>query len=109
MPTREEVENIFPEMANRFRPEKAEGLNSVIQFNLSGDNGGLFWIKIADGSCTYGAGESESAAMTMKASADDFFSIVSGTINPMQAFMSGKLKVEGDMGLAMKMQSIFQL
>jgi putative sterol carrier protein len=36
----------------------------------------------------------------------DFLAIVNGKLNPQMAFMSGKLKVQGDMGLAMKLQQL---
>jgi putative sterol carrier protein len=107
MPTSQEVAGIFPAMASRFIPAKAEGVNAVIQFNLSGDNGGLFWLKIADGTCESGDGQAESPKMTLKAAADDWHAVSTGKMNAMQAFMSGKLKIEGDMGIAMKLQTMF--
>jgi putative sterol carrier protein len=107
MATKEEVNQIFPEMANRFNPAKAEGVNATIQFNLSGDNGGLYWVKIADGKAESGEGQAENPKMTLKAAADDWFAVATGKMNAMQAFMSGKIKIEGDMGMAMKLQSLF--
>lgn len=107
MATREEVAQIFPAMCQRFIPSKAEGLNATIQFNLSGDNGGLYWLKISNGSCEAGEGQAENPKMTLKAAAEDWHAVSTGKMNAMQAFMSGKLKIEGDMGLAMKMQTIF--
>lgn len=107
MATADEVGGIFPAMVERFIPEKATGVNAVILFDLSGDNGGQFWIKVADGSAETGVGEVANPAMTLKASADDWFAVTSGQLNPMQAFMTGKVKILGDMGLAMKMQTIF--
>jgi len=107
MATQEEVNNIFPTMVNNFRPEKAEGVNATIQFELSGDNGGLYWVKINDGEVTHGDGSVE-PDMTVKADADAFHDIATGKSNPMQAFMAGKIKVS-DMSLGMKMISMFGL
>ena len=107
MATAEEVKGIFPAMVERFIPEKANGLNATILFDLSGDNGGQFWIKVADGSAEAGEGNVSNPAMTVKATADDWFAVATGQVNAMQAFMTGKLKILGDMGLAMKMQTIF--
>ncbi|MCY3573566.1 MAG: SCP2 sterol-binding domain-containing protein [Chloroflexi bacterium] len=101
------VRATFAGMVERFAPEKAAGLSATIAFNLRGDNGGLFWIKIADGAAENGEGGVDSADMTVHASADDWFAVATGELNPMQAFMTGKLKIQGDMGLAMKMQSLF--
>ncbi len=101
------VRATFAGMVERFAPDKAGGLSANIAFNLSGDNGGLYWIKIADGAASTGEGSLASADMTVHASADDWFAVAIGDLNPMQAFMTGKLKVQGDMGLAMKMQTLF--
>ncbi len=108
MATSEQISQIFPTMVERFKADKAGDLNTVIQFDLSGDNGGTYWVKISDGTVTTGNGAAESSNMTVKATADDFHSLVTGQMNPMQAFMMGKLKVS-DMGLGMKMTQIFGL
>lgn len=107
MATSQEVAEIFTQMPMRLVPAKAEGVNATIQFNLSGDNGGLYWVKIADGKAEAGQGQAESPKMTLKAAADDWYAVSTGKMNPMQAFMSGKIKIEGDMGMAMKLQTMF--
>jgi len=107
MATSQEIAQIFPVMAERLIPSKAEGVNATIQFNLSGDNGGLYWLRIADGKCEAGQGQAENPKMTLKAAADDWFAVSTGKMNAMQAFMSGKIKIEGDMGMAMKLQTMF--
>ena len=106
MASREEVAGVFPEMVQRFDPKKAEGLNASIQFDLSGDNGGSYWLRIADGKMEAGEGKADDAKMTLKASADDFISMMTGKLNPMQAFMTGKIKIQGDTGLAMKLMPL---
>ena len=107
MATSAEIAQIFPTMAERFIPAKADGVNAVIQFDLSGDNGGLYWLRVTDGQCEAGEGQGDNPKMTLKASADDWFAVVTGATNAMQAFMSGKIKIQGDMGLAMKLQTMF--
>ena len=107
MATVDEVKSIFPAMVERFIPEKADGVNAIIAFDLSGENGGSFWIRVADGSAESGEGAQSDAAMTVKATADDWHAVATGQMNAMQAFMTGKLKIMGDMGLAMKMQTMF--
>jgi len=104
--SREEVAGVFPEMVQRFDPSKAEGLNATIQFDLSGDNGGAYWLRIADGKAVTGEGKADDARMTLKASADDFVNMMGGRLNPMQAFMTGKIKIQGDTGLAMKLMPL---
>jgi len=107
MATSEEIKSIFPEMVERLIPEKAEGVNVVIQFDLSGDNGGQYWVKIEDGNAESGEGTADNPSMTLNASADDWYAVSTGQMNAMQAFMSGKIKIQGDMGIAMKMQTMF--
>jgi putative sterol carrier protein len=107
MATTQEVAQIFPTMASRLIPDKAQGVSATIQFNLSGENGGMYWLKIEDSKCESGEGAAENPKMTLKAAADDWFAVSTGKMNPMQAFMSGKIKIEGDMGMAMKLQTMF--
>jgi putative sterol carrier protein len=108
MATKEEINNIFPEMIDNFRADKASGIDATIQFDLSGDNGGLYWVKISDQEATQGTGEVAEPDMTVRAAADDFYDIAQGDMQPMQAFMRGKIKVD-DMNLGMKMISMFGL
>lgn len=105
MATQEEISGIFPAMLENFQSDKAADANATIQFDLSGDNGGMYWLKVENGAATHGQGEVD-ADMTVKANADDFLGIAKGETNPMQAFMMGKIKVD-DMGLGMKMISWF--
>ena len=110
MAAAEDVKKIFPNMVERFRPEKAAGIDATILFDLSGDNGGLFWFKINGGTIEHGEGGLPSPAapaMTLKASADDWHAVATGQQNAMQAFMSGKIKIIGDMSLAVKLQTMF--
>jgi putative sterol carrier protein len=86
-------------------PAKIKGMNAVYQFDLSGDNGGVFHVKVADGATDLVEGASDSANITITMSADDFDSLLDGKLNATSAFMAGKLKVKGDMSLAMKLQS----
>jgi len=104
--TKEEVAKIFPAMAERLDPSKAQGINSTIQFDLSGDNGGMWWLKIADSGAEIGEGAADGAKMTLKASAEDFVSMMTGGLNPMNAFMMGRIKIVGDTGLALKLMPL---
>jgi putative sterol carrier protein len=106
MATREEVEAMFPHMQEKFDPAKAEGLDAVIQFELTGEGGGTYWLKIANGTLSYGDGADPTARMTVRGSTDDFVNLMNGKMQPMQAFMLGKIKVAGDTGLAMKLMPL---
>jgi putative sterol carrier protein len=105
MASQAEIDGIFPEMVKNFIPAKAEGVDTTIQFELSGDNGGTYWLKISPAGVEHGTGATD-AGMTVKANADDFFAIATGQMNPMQAFMMGKIKVSDTM-IGMKMIQMF--
>ena len=100
--------DIFAEMPNQLDANAAKGMNSTIQFNLSGDNGGQWYVTIKDGKAEVSKGTAPSANMTMSMAANDYVDMTTGKLNGQMAFMSGKLKISGDMGLAMKMQTLFR-
>ena len=108
MAVAEEVKAIFGAMPANLNADAAKGMNSVIQFNLSGDGGGNYHVVIKDGTCSVGEGAHASPNMTMTMAAQDYVDMISGKLNGQMAFMSGKLKIAGDMGLAMKMQTLFK-
>jgi putative sterol carrier protein len=103
----ESVQEFFDGLGGQFRADKAAGLNAVYQFDITGDGGGQWHADIADGACSVAAGQAQSPSITIVAADEDWLSIVNGALNPQMAFMTGKLKVKGDMGLAMRLQSIF--
>ena len=106
MPT---VKETFDAMAGRFRPDKAAGTNATIQYDVSGEDGGTWHAVIKDGACTVGAGPVPNANLTLQISAQDWLDMLSGKQSGQMLFMSGKLKVKGDMGLAMKLGSMFSM
>lgn len=105
MPT---VREIFGALRDRIaaNPAKIASLNAAYQFELSGDGGGTFHAVFQDGAADVGEGAVANPGCTVIMSAADFQDMVAGTINPTAAFMGGKLKLKGDMGLAMRLQSV---
>jgi len=87
-------------------PAKMKGVSAVYQFELSGDNGGLFHAAVDDGKATIVEEAHDSPNITITMAADDFDAMLDGKLNATSAFMAGKLKVKGDMSLAMKLQSL---
>ena len=88
------------------RPDISKAVNSVYEFNITGDNGGVWTVDLTREPGTVAAGSSGNAKCTVTCASADFMNIVSGKMNPQMAFMSGKLKIKGDMGLAMKLQKV---
>jgi putative sterol carrier protein len=106
MPT---VQETFDAMPGRFKADKAAGTNATIQYDISGEGGGTWNAVIKDGTCNVGKGAAESPNLTLQISAQDWLDMLSGKQSGQMLFMSGKLKVKGDMGLAMKLGSLFQM
>ncbi len=106
MPT---VAETFEQMPARFRPERAVGINAVVQYEITGEGGGTWHAIIRDGTCTVRPGPAESPNLTLTVPAPDWIDVSTGRQNPQMLFMSGKLKLKGDMGLAMKLGSMFAL
>jgi putative sterol carrier protein len=105
----ESVKDVF----ERHMPEKLKGkpdvvakINAIYQFNISGPNGGQWSVDCTQPGGAIAPGTAAGAKCTVAATDADFLAIVNGKLNPQMAFMSGKLKIQGDMGLAMKLQQI---
>ena len=103
------IKDVMTDMPSVFNAGAAKGLKAVYQFDLTGDNGGKYNLAIDDGKLTPGEGTHASPNITITMSANDYLDMVNGKLNPQMAFMSGKLKIAGDMGLAMKMQQLFPM
>lgn len=86
---------------------KLAGIDKVVMFDLAGEGGGQWTAKIADGKMEMVEGTGTPPNTTFKMKADVFLGIVNRKINPVAAFMQGKVRVEGDMSVAMRLQSLF--
>jgi putative sterol carrier protein len=101
------VKETFEAMAGRFRPDKATGTDATVQYEVSGEGGGTWHAVIKGGTCTVREGAVPGPTMTLQIAAQDWLDMISGKQSGQMLFMSGKLKVKGDMGLAMKLPSMF--
>ena len=101
------VQDIFDQMPHEFNPEKAEDFDATIQFDLAGENGGQWYVTVADGNAAVEEGNAEEPAATIRMSASDYVDMMTGKLDPMTAFMMGKVKVEGDLNTVMKFQTLF--
>ncbi len=103
------IGSLMDKLPDFFLPEKAQGVDAVIQFDLSGENGGEWYITIKEGTLKVDSGKAESPKLTITADAQDMFDIFTGKLNAMAAFSGGKLKLSGDLGLSMKLMNFFKL
>ncbi|HZT17626.1 MAG TPA: SCP2 sterol-binding domain-containing protein [Gaiellaceae bacterium] len=94
----------FESLPAKADPQRLAGMNNSFLFDIEGE--GQWLVKVVDGALTVTPGGGDADA-TISASGETFDKIVSGEQNPTVAYMTGKLKVKGDMGAAMKLQKLF--
>ena len=104
------ISQLMEKMPGAFLPEKAQGVNATIHFKFTGTEAGEWNAKIADGKVEVAKGAPSGAAtMTLTADSGDYVRLFTGELDAMQAFMQGKLKLGGDLNLAMKMMQMFKV
>ncbi len=103
------IAELMSKLPSAFLPEKAVGVDAILQFNFTGTDAGSWYATIRDGKCSLAQGSSSTARMTLTADSGDFVRIITGQLDGMQAFMQGKLKLAGDISLATKLLSMFKM
>ena len=98
------VKEFFDTLESRVDQSKTAGMNNSYLFDI--DGAGTWKVDVQDGSVKVTEG-TEDADVTITTSEETFEQIVSGEQNATSAYMTGKLKVKGDMGAAMKLQKLF--
>lgn len=106
--TDEVLARVFTGFEERFLADKASGVEAVIQFVVE-DEGEEhpYTVTIADGTCTTSAGRADSPRVTLTLGLLHFLKLVSGQANGPALFMSGKLKIAGDLMFAPRIMSYF--
>ena len=87
-------------------PARAAEVNAVYQFNITGDTGGTWTVDLKTEGGKVSEGEAAEPQCTIECKDSDFIAIVTGKMPGPQAFMMGKLKIKGDMSLAMKLGKV---
>jgi NAD(P)-dependent dehydrogenase (short-subunit alcohol dehydrogenase family)/putative sterol carrier protein len=103
------VAAIFEAMPNTFRADAAAGVDVVFQFNIAEEGGGDWQCLIKDSTCKVEAGIHEKPACTLKMAAADFLAMMDGSLPAMQAYTSGKLKIEGDIMKSQLLEKLFKI
>lgn len=101
------VKEVFEKVAERFNPDAAKGMDAVCQFNISGESGGSWYIVVKGGACRVHEGQAEHPNVTLTMPVETWLGMVNKKVSGMQAFMTGKLKVNGDIMLAQKIPDLF--
>jgi putative sterol carrier protein len=102
------VGGIFERMGEFFQAGAASGVDVVFQFSISGPGGGDWYVAVKDEKCRVEAGVHASPTTTLKMADADFLRLVGGQLPAMQAYTSGKLKIEGDLMKSQLVEKLFK-
>ncbi|MBF0396521.1 MAG: SDR family NAD(P)-dependent oxidoreductase [Desulfobacterales bacterium] len=103
------VKSVFENMPKAFNADSAKGVDVVFQYVISGTSGGEWHCIVKDGTCTVKTGVHDKPTTILKIGDANFLDMMNGKTTPMQAYTSGKLKIEGDIMKSQLIQKIFKI
>jgi putative sterol carrier protein/putative NADPH-quinone reductase len=105
--SRDTMRDLVAGMAMVFNPTEAGALEAVIQFRVSGEDPGDYYLDIAPGSCVAYEGKHSDPTLTINTPSDVWMAISHGEMSGATALMTGKYSVKGNMGLLMRFNKLF--
>lgn len=109
MSAMERIERVMDSLAGSFLPDKAAGVETVLQFRFTGRETRAWVVRIAGGRCVVEPGEAPEAALTLEAPAEVYETILDGKIIASMALSRGKIRLTGDLSLAPRVATWFKL
>ncbi len=104
------IQQVFDLLPHYFRPDKARGVKAVVQFHITGEGGGDWVVEVADGRLTVRTGVTTAPAdLTVTVRADHYWALLRGEMDPLAAYMRGRLRIQGDLQLAYRLQDLFRM
>ncbi len=100
-------QEVFDSMRGSFQPAKAKGVHARYQWDLSGPEGGQWWIDVEDGKYEMGKGKIDNPNVTFVAKDKVWVAVSNGQMGGTWAYLTGRLKIRGDQGLARKLGEMF--
>lgn len=101
------VKEFFRDLPAKLDAEAAEDVDAVYQFDLSGSEGGQYHLTIKDGACSVQEGVHPDPQVTLSMSGTDCLGILEGRLDGPSVALSGRLRVAGDLVLAIRLKSLF--
>lgn len=105
----EGIEAFFSALQDRIDLDKTVGINATIQFLISGEGGGAWRVSFVDGKPDVRPGTGEEGSLTVSAAARDMSDVLSGKLTPQAAFLTGRVKIQGDVTLAILLPTLLRL
>jgi putative sterol carrier protein len=103
------IQSLMESMQKAFIPEKSAGYDVTVQVELKGEGGGNWVVEISNQQCTVTEGVISNPTLKMSGSAQTVMDVFTGKQDGVRAYMQGKLRVSGDMSLAMRLTNFFKL
>jgi len=104
---KEGIAGVFQTLGGVINEEMVGKIKAVYAFDIKGNEAGKWYLDLKNGTGSCGAGEAPSSPdVTMSLKDTDFTKMFTGKLKPTTAFMTGKLKLQGDMGKAMKLEKL---
>ena len=100
-------QQVFDGMREIFKSDKAKAVHARYQWELSGPQGGEWWIDVNDGTFKMGKGKIGNPTVTFITSDKDWVAMSNGKLKGTWAYMTGRLKVRGPQSVARKLDEIF--
>lgn len=101
------IDEIMQRLPGAFDPARAQGVKATVLFDFTSDGGKQYVVRIADGTCSVTEETLANPDATLISSQATYVAVAEGRLNVATAFMTGKLKVKGNLQLLMRFQQIF--
>lgn len=104
------IEEIFQEIEKVLNenPKPIAGITAIYQYDLSGEDGGTYQLHLSEGKAKVEKETPAEADCTLQMSVNDFKEMLLGNLSGTAAFMSGKLKIKGNISQAMKLENLLR-
>jgi putative sterol carrier protein len=107
MPRYKSIDEVIASYPQRFRPEKAQGVDEQVQMILHGESGGQWVVHVHSQQVDIRKGVADDPTLTVEAPADVWLDVENGETNPMMALMTGKIKLKGSVPFATRFMAMF--
>ena len=103
------IQSVMNQMQGAFLAENAKGINADVQFDITGENGGKWVLSIENQQCRINQGTTPTPKLTFISDEQTFLAIFTGKLDGVKAYMQGRVRMVGDITLALKLTKMFKV